>query len=551
LERTGPVRVGDLRLLCTAADAERAVVAVHAELDSDVARHVRVRTTVAGVEEVAEHPLAEGPNLLEWTVTVPRPELWWPHALGGQPLHEVRIDVGVDGQTSHVVDRRIGLRSLAWRDWTLSVNGERIFLKGSNQGPTRMELGEASAEELRADVTLAREAGLDLLRLHAHISRPELYQAADEQGLLLWQDLPLQWGYARTVRPRALRQARAAVDLLGHHPSIALWCAHNEPLAIDTQLERGRGRGDVARVLARFAAMQEIPNWNKSVLDRSLKRELIDADGTRPVVSHSGMLPRIGSGGSDTHVYFGWYHGHERDFPAMCRAFPRLARFVSEFGAQAVPDDAGFCEPERWPDLDWARLARTHNLQKGRFDRYVAPADFATFDAWRHATQAYQATVVKHHVETLRRLKYRPTGGFCQFAFGDGHPGITWAVLDHCRVPKPGYAALAAACRPVIVVAERPPATVAPGATLALDVHVVSDLRVALDKAVVEARLVWTGGDHRWRWQGDIPADDCVRVGTVPIVVPDAAGPLTLELRLVAGEVEATNHYGSVVEARA
>ncbi|MGI8758854.1 MAG: glycosyl hydrolase 2 galactose-binding domain-containing protein, partial [Acidimicrobiales bacterium] len=42
LERTGPVRVGDLRLLCTAADAERAVVAVHAELDSDVARHVRV-----------------------------------------------------------------------------------------------------------------------------------------------------------------------------------------------------------------------------------------------------------------------------------------------------------------------------------------------------------------------------------------------------------------------------------------------------------------------------------------------------------------------------
>src|SRR5438552_1596543 len=84
--------------------------------------------------------------------------------------------------------------------WVLSVNGERLFLKGSNQGPTRMALGDATAEELAADVALAKGAGLDLLRVHGHVSRPELYDAADEAGLLLWQDMPLQWGYARGVR---------------------------------------------------------------------------------------------------------------------------------------------------------------------------------------------------------------------------------------------------------------------------------------------------------------------------------------------------------------
>ena len=551
LEHTGPVRLADVRVLCTAADADRAIVSVHAEIDSDRLRLVRVRTTVAGVEHVTEHPLAEGPNLVDWTITVDQPELWWPHALGDQPLHMLRIEVGVDGRTSHIVDRRLGLRSIGWRDWTLSVNGERLFVKGTNQGPTRMQLGEATGEELRADVTLAREAGLDLVRLHGHISRPELYEAADEQGLLLWQDLPLQWGYARTVRSRAVRQARVAVDLLGHHPSIALWCAHNEPLAIDTQLDRSRGRSDVMRVFARFAAMQELPNWNKTVLDRTLKRELERCDGTRPVVSHSGMLPRLGSGGSDTHVYFGWYHGDERDFPALCRAFPRLARFVSEFGAQAVPGDAEFCEPERWPDLDWDRLARTHNLQKGRFDRYVPPAGFPTFEGWRDAPQAYQATVVKHHVETLRRLKYRPTGGFCQFAFADGHPGVTWAVLDHRRVPKAGFDALVAAYRPVIVVADRLPATVAGGDALVLDVHVVSDLRHPLHGAEVDAHLSWPGGDRHQRWRGDIPADDCVRVGTLRVAVPgDASGPLALDLRLTAGDVEAANRYGTVVAAK-
>ncbi len=80
---------------------------------------------------------------------------------------------------------------------------------------------------------LAKDANLDFLRVHAHISRAELYDAADGQGLLLWQDLPLQWGYARSVRAQARRQAREAVDLLAHHPSVVMWCGHNEPLAID------------------------------------------------------------------------------------------------------------------------------------------------------------------------------------------------------------------------------------------------------------------------------------------------------------------------------
>jgi beta-mannosidase len=552
LEHTGPVRLNRVRVRCTSAEADQAFVGLGAELDSDRALAIELRTTVVGpagpvAEEVTEHRLAEGPNLFDWTIRVPEPQCWWPHALGDAPLYTVRVEVVVDGDTSHAVERRVGLRSLRWHEWSLWVNGERLFLKGANQGPARMALAEASAEELRADVAQARDAGLDLLRLHAHISRPELYQAADELGMLIWQDLPLQWGYAHTVRHQAIRQAEAAVDLLGHHASVALWCAHNEPLAIDPRTDHVRSRTDVVRLLARFAAMQELPNWNKSVLDRSLRRVLTEADGTRAVVAHSGMFPRPGSGGGDTHSYLGWYYGDERQFPALCRAFPRLARFVSEFGAQAVPSgDVAYSEPERWPDLDWDRLSQSHNLQKARFDRYVPPCDYDSFDSWRDATQTYQASVVKHHVETLRRLKYRPTGGFCLFALADGHPGVTWAVLDHERTPKAGYHALVEACRPVIVVAERLPATVAPGDHLALDVHVVSDLRQPLG-ARVEARMSWPGGDHHWRWEGDVGADDCVRVGTVQFVVPDASGPLVLGLTLTAGEIEATNHYQATI----
>ena len=64
---------------------------------------------------------------------------------------------------------------------------------------------------------------------------------------------------------------------------------------------------------------------------------------------------------------------------------------------------------------------------------------------------------MRRHVEALRRLKYRPTGGFAQFCFADGHPAVTWSVLGHDRAPKLAYDALRAACRPVIVVADRLP----------------------------------------------------------------------------------------------
>jgi beta-mannosidase len=219
---------------------------------------------------------------------------------------------------------------------------------------------------------------------------------------------------------------------------------------------------------------------------------------------------------------------------------------VGELGAQAVPETAGFMESQRWPDLDWDRLERTHAMQLGLFRKHgLAPSDYASFDEWRQATQAYQAELLRHHVEHLRRLKYRPTGGFCQFSFADGHPAVTGSVLDHERVPKLGYEALSAACAPVIVTADRPAAAYAPETAVALDVHVVSDLRTPLEGARVGATLRWDGGSASWSWEGDVAADSCVRVGMVRTVVPDAPGPLVLELWFDADGAKAANRYES------
>ena len=552
LQRTGPVRINRLRVTCREADPSREVASliVWAELDCPAALNVVVRTTVGDqAEHTLEQPLAAGANEVSWIVVVDQPKLWWPWSLGEQALADVTVAVRVDGAGPDAPPSdqrcvRTGLRTVSLDNWVLSVNGERLFTKGANVGPTRAALAEATPAELTRDVSLAREAGLDLLRVHGHITRDELYDAADAAGMLVWQDFPLQWGYARGIRGQAVRQAGYAVDLLGHHPSIAIWCGHNEPLRMNP--EPGKPFG--ARDILRFAAGQQLPTWNRTILDRSVKRAFEKADETRPVIPHSGIVPHFPQlDGTDSHLYFGWYHGDERDLPGFATTVPRLVRFVSEFGAQAVPESADFMHPEHWPDLDWPTLARTHGLQKWVFDKHVPPEQYSSFDQWRAATQAYQAEVVRHQVEALRRLKYRPTGGFCVFALTDAQPAVSWSLLDHERVAKVGYQALTEACRPVIVVADRLPAAVRPGDAIAIDVHVVNDLRNALVGGAVTARLSWKDGEHAWRWGGDVDADSCTRVGMARFVVPDAPGALELDLDFDYPDGAASNRYTTTI----
>ncbi len=504
---TGPVRLARARVVCTEATSEHGQLLVDLDLDADeeleveksVSLHAHVRGEGVDVHAIRDDTVAAGSNRLSWNIDITNPPLWWPRRLGGQPLVDIEITVDVDGVTSDTRRCRTAFREIHVDDWAFTVNGRQIFVMGSNQGPARMDLATTTASDFRRDIRLAQEANLDLLRVHAHVTLPEFYDAADEAGLLVWQDFPLQWGYARGLRREASRQAVAMVDLLGHHPSVALWCAHNEPIAVDANPGEPLDASTGGRLLASMA----LPTWNKDVLDRSVARAIRRADPSRFVDRHSGIVPGPASGGTDTHWYFGWYHGEMAGLAPMLSAWPRAARFVSEFGAQAVPDDADFMEPQRWPDLDWDRLFEHHALQRRLFDRYVPPQDYETFEQWRSATQEYQAILIQLQIEDLRRIRHTPTGGFCHFCFADGHPAVTWSVLDHARNPKAGYGALRDACRPLLPMLE--PRTGA--------VHVVHEGGEPLIGAVMEARV----GRAHHRWQGDIAGDDVTYVGRIPI----------------------------------
>ncbi len=545
---TGPVHIGRLRVLCRDADTRRAHLRIATRIDSDRLTPVTMRTYVDGDQVDEQHQsIAAGQNDFEWTVDITDPALWWPRALGDQPLIEVAVEVVVDGEVSDRRQRRTGLRQVTWDDWICSVNGERIFLKGANLLPTSAGPANATSEMIRADLHAAVDLGLDALRVHGHIADRALYHAADEAGILLLQDFPLQWGHARSVRQQAVEQARAAVDSLGHHPSIAMWTAHDDPSATDAGVTAAGWRATTRSLVAK-----QLPSWNKSILDRWVKRAFERADSSRRVVAHSGVVPHLPQlDGTDSHLWFGWRHGEAEDLADFAARLPRMVRFVSEFGSDSPPTSAPFIDEQlesyEWPSLDWDRVQIETGYQRAVAERSFPPTEFDSFDEWRDTLQYYQAHVLKVQIESLRRLKYQPTGGFCFSSLNDSAPAISSSILDHERRPKVAFSAVAAACAPVLVVADPLPDELQPGEQLDIDVHVVSDLREPLDFAVVDAVASWSGGEQRWRFGGPIPADDVVKVGRIRLDTPDAIGAIILDLTLTSGNITSNNHYTTTI----
>lgn len=58
------------------------------------------------------------------------------------------------------------------------------------------------------------------IRVHGHVAGRALYDVADEMGMMIWQDVPLQWGYNNSAAftENAVRQTREMIEQFGNSP---------------------------------------------------------------------------------------------------------------------------------------------------------------------------------------------------------------------------------------------------------------------------------------------------------------------------------------------
>ncbi|MEW6202269.1 MAG: sugar-binding domain-containing protein [bacterium] len=493
---------------------------------------------------------------VSFDVIIPDARLWWTWDHGAPDLYEIQArlrttydDENTTNRDDTAVRLRFGIRTLEMLNWHLYLNGRRIFCRGSNYAPCDIRIADASRKRYEHDVRLMRNANFNIVRIHAHVEKDDFYDVCDEQGILVWQDFPLQWYYSEDVEKEAIRQIQAMVRLLARHPSVAVWCCHNEPAKFQPYLPlkdivRERRLGEYLSLIRSALGT----NWNKSVLDKKLAAAVRSADTSRPVVQHSGM-PAVFSEGTDAHLYFGWYMGTMRGLEVYQRIAPKSLRFITEYGAQAFPVAENFRKIQNVDTLDaldWNALERNNLLQRGLMEKFVPSKMSGTIEEYIDRTQWYQARVIKYKTEFFRKLKYNPCGGVVHFMFTDCCPAITWAVVDFWRTPKRGYEVLAEAMRPLHIFADFPRRHYRRGTVLSMNIYVVNDLY--REHRGAQARWCITDDERNeithGEWKLDVGEDSIYRVGRARWETDNALpGGYAFLLELETDEGTITNQY--------
>jgi beta-mannosidase len=485
-----------------------------------------------GVEFERGLQVEEGENRFEIGFYLPDVRVWSTWDRGEQPLYELILSCEeAEEQT------RFGARSVELRDWKVYLNGGRIFLRGINYLPSDAYPARATKELLRADASLVREAGMNAVRVHAHVSGGEFYEACDELGLLVLQDFPLQWTHRRSILGPAVTQAGEMARILRGYPSVGIYLAHDEPFFVAppekwSPLGLVRTAGEV--LSPRWAL------WQRRVLDPAVVRAISEEDDSGPVIDAAGHPL------TTNHLYFGWYYGKFRDLERVVKVFPVFSRLPTEYGAQALPDPESL--EEIWPSgtrPDWGVLSLNYRLQVQRMARYVPWRGDRTL--FLRESQRYQGEVLKHATELFRRRKYRPTGGTFAFMLNDPAPAVSWSVVDWRRRPKLAYEALLVAMSPVLICAEYPKERYEVGESISLPLFIINDFSRELGRVSWEWDLL-VGGSSAAHGAGEtrVPKDSVVRIGEAVATLP-ASGSAVLRLRLVGDEGPLSNEYEFVV----
>lgn len=432
--------------------------------------------TIAG--EHVHNSFVGGTEEIAFEVSIPHARLWWPNGHGEQNLYTLQANIKVGDEQLDVANVRFGIRTVQMKDFIMHVNDRRIFCRGSNYAPGNIRIASADRKLYEQHVAKMVEANLNMIRVHAHVEKNEFYDVCDEMGILVWQDFPLQWYYDSVMDEQAVTQIKEMVELLNSHPSVAVWCCHNEPFkTVGEVTVIDAIKGNKIQEFITGVTSLMTGNHNKDVLDERLEEAVIDSDASRPVVKHSGIIGVV-RGGTDSHLYFGWYFGTMRMLKSFAAVSSRPLRFITEYGTQAYPNIETFMEmqdSETIENLDWDLLQKKFMLQKRIMDKYVPPVKNGTLNEYIEVSQWYQARVTKYYNEYFRSIKYEPCGGAVHFLFNDCCPAISWAVIDFQRREKKAYQSLKESFRPVLGMAEFPRRWYPAGESISLRLVVVND----------------------------------------------------------------------------
>ena len=204
------------------------------------------------------------------------------------------------------------------------LNGRTYRLCGAARHQDRQELGNAlTCAEHDEDMALLREMGANTVRLAHYQHAQYFYDLCDEQGMIVWAEIPYITKHMNNGIQNTLDQMTDLIVQNYNHPSIICWGLSNE-------------------ITASGGVTPEMVDNHRKLND--LCHTL---DATRPTtMAHAFMLdmddPFVNMADIRSYnLYYGWYLGeleqNDQFFDEFHKKHPNTVIGLSEYGADANP----------------------------------------------------------------------------------------------------------------------------------------------------------------------------------------------------------------------
>jgi exo-1,4-beta-D-glucosaminidase len=450
-----------------------------------------------------------------------KPLLWWPYQMGRPHLYRTRVSFEIGKEISDRATTTFGIREvtseLTDKGYRLfKINGRKVLIRGAAWAPDM--LLRWYPEKLEAALNYVRDMGLNTIRLEGRIDHEELFQRADELGILLMPGWTCcdAWEKWKNWGPEQHRVAgdslRSQIRILRNHPSVFVWLYGSD----------GPPPADVEKT---YLAILKDLDWPNPSLSSA-------AAAPTPVTGKSGVkmtgpyeyVPPV-YWLADTQAGGAYGYNTETSPGPAIPTRESLERFIPKDHLWPIGDVWNFhAGGERFTTVNVFTdgLNRRYGTATS-LDDYLRKAQAIAYDGERAMFEAYG------------RNKYTATG-VIQWMLNNAWPSLIWHLYDYYLVPAGGYFGTKKAMELVHVQYSYDDDSVA----------VVNSTYDALSGLKVSAKLYSIDAKEKGSREGtlDVAPDSSVRA----FEVPSASGLSTtyflrLQLHDTAGKQLSDNFY--------
>jgi len=177
---------------------------------------------------------------VDFTLKIDAPINWSPVS---PALYTLRLQILRNAQVVSETSHSFGFRALTTDGTRVLLNGDEIFLRGvlswgwnpATLAPTFTD------EQIRDEFRRVRALGFNMIKLCLFVPPPRVFEIADEEGMLLWLEMPM-WlpRLSEIFRQQTIQEYEQIIRRIHHHASVVIYslgCELGADMADSTLLE--------------------------------------------------------------------------------------------------------------------------------------------------------------------------------------------------------------------------------------------------------------------------------------------------------------------------